>query len=59
VDEIRPFLERQVAAWNRGDLASFVDGYTNDASYIGADGVTLGAPGGRTARRLRAGRITS
>ncbi len=42
MNEIRALLAQQVEAWNRGDLASFVDAYTEDASYIGRDGVTEG-----------------
>jgi hypothetical protein len=45
MSEIRAFLDGHVAAWNRVDLASFVDGYSNDASYIGADRLTRGRAG--------------
>jgi uncharacterized protein (TIGR02246 family) len=59
MDEIRAFLDEQIAAWNRGDLASFVDGYSNDASYVGADGLTQGraAIAHRYARRSRMGHL--
>jgi len=42
MNEIRAFLAEQVEAWNRGDLGAFVDGYTDDASYIGRAGLTRG-----------------
>ena len=59
MDEIRALLAEQVAAWNRGDLAAFVDGYTDDASYIGRDGITRGraAIAQRYARRSEMGRL--
>ena len=40
--EIRALLADQVEAWNRADLTAFVQGYTDDASYIGRDGLTRG-----------------
>ena len=52
MNEIRALLAAQVEAWNRGDLAAFVDAYTDDASYIGSDGLTRG----RTAIAERYGR---
>ena len=57
--EIRALLAEQVEAWNRGDLAAFVDGYTDDASYIGSDGLTRGrtAIAERYARRSEMGHL--
>lgn len=42
--EIRALLDRQAAAWNRGDLIGFMDGYWENDSlmYIGKSGVTYG-----------------
>lgn len=42
--EIRDVLDRQVAAWNRGDVPSFMEGYLNsaDLTFMGARGVTRG-----------------
>jgi uncharacterized protein (TIGR02246 family) len=42
MNELRAFLANQVEAWNHGDLAAFADGYTDDAFYIGSDGLTRG-----------------
>ena len=41
---IRAVLETQVAAWNRGDIESFMNGYWNsaDTEFVGAAGVTRG-----------------
>lgn len=41
---IRSILDRQTAAWNRGDLESFMIGYWESDSlmYIGKSGVTYG-----------------
>jgi ketosteroid isomerase-like protein len=57
--EIRALLAEQVDAWNRGDLAAFVDPYTDDASYIGSDGLTRGrtAIAERYARRSEMGHL--
>jgi uncharacterized protein (TIGR02246 family) len=59
MDEIRALLAEQVEAWNRGDLAAFVEGYTDDASYIGSDGLTRGrtAIAERYARRTQMGQL--
>jgi ketosteroid isomerase-like protein len=42
--QIRSILDRQVAAWNRGDLRAFMNGYWESDSlmYIGKGGVTYG-----------------
>lgn len=42
--EILSILERQTAAWNRGDLEGFMKGYWENDSlmYIGRNGVTYG-----------------
>jgi hypothetical protein len=42
--KIRSILDRQTAAWNRGDLESFMIGYWESDSlmYIGKSGVTYG-----------------
>ncbi len=41
---IRDLLARQTAAWNRGDIASFMKGYWENDSlmFIGKSGVTYG-----------------
>jgi ketosteroid isomerase-like protein len=42
--QIRGILDRQVEAWNRGDLRAFMNGYWESDSlmYIGKGGVTYG-----------------
>jgi ketosteroid isomerase-like protein len=42
--QIRAVLDAQVAAWNRGDIDSFMQGYWKSARtlFIGANGVTRG-----------------
>ena len=42
--QIRAVLDAQVAAWNRGDVDSFMQGYWKSPStlFIGANGVTRG-----------------
>lgn len=42
--QIRGILDRQTAAWNRGDLEGFMDGYWQNDSlmFIGKSGVTYG-----------------
>jgi hypothetical protein len=42
--EIRGVLERQVVAWNRGDIESFMLGYrkSDDTEFVGANGITRG-----------------
>ncbi len=42
--QIRSILDRQVAAWNSGDLRAFMNGYWESDSlmYIGKGGVTYG-----------------
>ncbi|MCC6536956.1 MAG: nuclear transport factor 2 family protein [Bryobacterales bacterium] len=41
---IRQILERQQAAWNKGDIKAFMEGYENspDTTFVGASGVTRG-----------------
>ena len=41
---IRAALETQSAAWNRGDIESFMEGYwkSEDTEFVGAAGVTRG-----------------
>ncbi len=41
---IRQVLERQQAAWNKGDIKAFMEGYENspDTTFVGATGVTRG-----------------
>lgn len=43
-EEIRAVLDRQVSAWNRGDVVAFMDGYVESDSltFLGANGVTRG-----------------
>ncbi len=42
--EVRAVLDRQVAAWNRGDIEAFMTTYLDSPSltFSGADGVTRG-----------------
>jgi ketosteroid isomerase-like protein len=35
-------LQTQVAAWNRGDLAVFCDGYADDATFLSPSGIARG-----------------
>jgi uncharacterized protein (TIGR02246 family) len=35
-------LERQVRAWNRGDLAAFCEVYAEDATFLSPSGITRG-----------------
>lgn len=41
---IRRVLDEQVAAWNRGDIESFMDGYARspDTTFISGDSITRG-----------------
>lgn len=41
---IREILEKQIAAWNRGDIEGFMNGYWENDSlmFIGKSGVTYG-----------------
>lgn len=41
---VRQVMAAQAAAWNRGDIAGFMDGYwrSPQTQFIGADGITLG-----------------
>lgn len=41
---VKKVLDDQTTAWNNGDLKSFVDGYANDAVFVGAE-VTRGKAG--------------
>ncbi len=34
-DEVRAVLNKQVAAWNRGDTDGFLDGYASDTVFVG------------------------
>ena len=36
-DDIRRVLETQAGAWNRGDIAGFVETYAPDAVFLGAE----------------------
>ena len=42
--EIRALLEGQSAAWNRGDIEDFMDGYlrSSDLHFLGEQGLTSG-----------------
>jgi ketosteroid isomerase-like protein len=44
---IRQVLENQQAAWNRGDIPTFVSGYWNspDLTFSGSDGIVRGFDG--------------
>ena len=41
---IRAVLEAQAAAWNRGDIESYMDGYDRspNTEFVGADSITRG-----------------
>src|SRR5205807_2856979 len=41
---IRAVLEAQAAAWNRGDLEGYMDGYdrSNNTEFVGGDTITRG-----------------
>lgn len=41
-DEILDVLERQMAAWNRGDLETFCADYTEDTTFVSPSGLTRG-----------------
>ncbi len=43
-DDIRRVLDAQVAAWNRGDIESFMDGYArgDETTFVSGDTVTRG-----------------
>ena len=43
-DAIKAVLEAQAAAWNRGDLEGYMDGYdrSNDTEFVGGDTITRG-----------------
>jgi uncharacterized protein (TIGR02246 family) len=53
VGEIRAVLERQVAAWNRGDLVAFMDGYWRSGSLTFFSGATKMAGWDATLERYR------
>ena len=40
--EICQMMDRGAAAWNRGDLESFMDDYTDSATYVGSRGLLHG-----------------
>ena len=40
--EIVELLEKQEAAWNRGDLAAFTSAYDENAAFVSAAGITRG-----------------
>lgn len=40
--DVAAALDRQVQAWNRGDLEAFVSVYAEDASFVSPSGLTLG-----------------
>lgn len=44
VAEVRAVLDAQVAAWNRGDIEGFMDGYarSNETVFVSGDTVTRG-----------------
>src|ERR1700694_3630295 len=43
-DAIKAVLDRQAAAWNRGDLEGYMDGYdrSNNTEFVGGDTITRG-----------------
>ena len=44
IEAIKDVLERQVAAWNRGDIPAFMDGYwkSDDLEFVNAAGIFQG-----------------
>jgi uncharacterized protein (TIGR02246 family) len=34
-DQVRAVLDKQVAAWNRGDTDAFLEGYSSDTVFVG------------------------
>lgn len=44
MNEIRAVMEMQVAAWNRGDIEGFMDGYarSSETVFVSGDAVTRG-----------------
>lgn len=42
VDEVTALLQRQAAAWSRGDIVEFCSVYAEDATFISPTGLTLG-----------------
>jgi uncharacterized protein (TIGR02246 family) len=40
--DVRGFLNEQLAAWNRGDLEGFTASYAEDATFVSPKGVTRG-----------------
>lgn len=40
--EVRAVIERQVAAWNRGDLDAFCAAYADDALFLAPSGLARG-----------------
>jgi beta-aspartyl-peptidase (threonine type) len=44
ISAIRSVMDEQVAAWNRGDIAGFMDGYwrSDETIFISGDSVTRG-----------------
>lgn len=43
-EEIRGVLDRQVGAWNKGDVNTFMDGYLNSdtLTFLGSSGIVRG-----------------
>jgi len=43
-DAIKAVLDAQAAAWNRGDLEGYMEGYdrSNNTEFVGADSITRG-----------------
>jgi uncharacterized protein (TIGR02246 family) len=42
---VKAVLDRQVQAWNRGDLEGFVSVYAEDAAFVSPTGLTRGRQG--------------
>jgi ketosteroid isomerase-like protein len=42
MDDVTSAITAQAAAWNRGDLEGFCEGYTDDAIYVSARGLRRG-----------------
>ena len=43
-DEIRKVMDKQVLAWNKGDIEAFMDGYwrSDSLKFVGKNGITHG-----------------
>src|SRR5205823_6032006 len=42
IDDVKALLQKQIEAWNKGDLDAFAEGYADDATFISPSGLTQG-----------------